>query len=1057
MKKTRTSVPLGSFCQALLLALLLPLYPAFAQAQERTVSGRVYSVDNRPVAGATVSVRGTNRAYSTDAEGKFTVAAQAGDILIISYVGFQQKEVPVTGSAQYDIRLIQGDSKMAEVVVIGYGTSKRANLTSAQSSISSKDIEKTVNTTIEQAIQGRAAGVYVTQNSGQPGGGISVNIRGVSTLNGTTEPLYVIDGIQMQPAVVTFGEQSSSNVLAGLNPNDIDNIQILQGPSATAIYGTRGTNGVVMITTKRGKSGEAKFNYGFQYSLQAPPKKLKVMNLQQYAQMVKEYHDIAGGETPQEFLDPSLLGEGTDWQDELFDYAPSQKHQISMSGGNEKTTYYLGGEYLKQDGVAVGSGFDRYSVRLNLDNKAKDWLTFGANLSFNQTDEKLTTSQENTISNALRLTPQIPVKNMDGTWGGGDDFNGANKFAPVNPIAIANLVTNKWVRRQVLAGLNLGIKITKDLSFKTSLNTSFNYSNGQYYRPTYKIGWAENVTAMLNEYANNSFYWNWLQGLEYNKQINQHNIGIMVSHEAQESKWKNVGAGNSGYLTNNILDLEAGDKTTASSSGGSGPWAMESYLGRVNYNYDNRYLLVGTLRTDGSPNFGPENRWAWFPSVSAAWRVSQESFFNVSWISELKLRLETGLTGNMGNGAGIYSPLSAGASPNGTGFLVSRLPNYTLKWEETNTKNIGLNLGLFHDRVNVEFDYYVRSTNNMLMDNLLPWYMGTNGTGSVKPNYVNAGLMENRGWGFAINTVNINNGKFKWESSLNLSGIKTTIKRLNSAYAQLTRTSWWMDNWSQRSTVGDAPWMFLGYEEEGLFQSIEEIQNSAVPTDNNGDRLPIDPNNGVWVGDVKFKDVNGDGKINELDLTYIGNPWPKLFGGFTNTFSYKGFDLSVMITGTYGNDIYNYMSKTNSNPNNINLSQNLLVEAMDYARPVEENGKVFLENPGTKVARISLGPNANYQRPTSRWVEDGSFLRLKNVTLGYYLPSSLIAKQKIVKGIRITVSGQNLVTLTKYSGMDPEVGAYVGRDAGSDNQAIGVDFGRYPLTRFYSASINVDF
>ncbi|GAO44650.1 SusC/RagA family TonB-linked outer membrane protein [Flavihumibacter petaseus] len=1056
MKKTRTAVQLGTLFWALLLSLLIP-FRMTAQTSDRTITGKVTSSDNRPVAGATVTVKGTSRAYTTDASGNFSVPARNNDVLVFSYVGFQQSELIVTSAATYQVRMVQGDNKMSEVVVIGYGSARRANLTSAQTSISAKDMDKTVNTTLEQAIQGRSAGVYVTQNSGQPGGGISVNIRGVSTLNGTTEPLYVIDGIQVQPEIVSFGAQSSSNVLAGLNPGDVDNIQLLQGPSATAIYGTRGTNGVVLITTKRGKNGDTKFNYGFQYGLQAPPKKLEVMNLRQYAQMVKEYHAIAGGDTPQEFLDPSILGEGTDWQDELFDYAAMQKHQLSMSGGNERTTYYLGGEYLKQDGVAIGSGFDRYSVRLNLDNKAKDWLTIGANLSFNQTDEKLTATQENTISNALQLTPQIPVRNMDGSWGGGDDFNGANKFAPVNPVAIANLVTNKWVRRQVMAGLNGAAKITKDLTFRLSFNTSFNYSNGQYYMPTYKIGWAENVTSTLNEYANNSFYWNFLQGLEYNKQLGLHNIGVMVSHEAQESKWKNIGAGKSGFLTNNILDLEAGDDLTSSSSGGSGPWAIESYLGRLNYNYDNRYLVVATVRTDGSPNFGPENRWGWFPSVSAAWRISQEKFFNVPWISEMKLRVETGVTGNMGNGSGVYSPLSGDASPNGTGFLVSRLPNNALRWEETHTNNFGFNLGLFHDRVNLEFDYYVRKTSNMLMDNLLPWYMGTNGTGSVAPNYVNAGDMENKGWGFTINTVNINNGRFKWESSLNLSGIKTKINKLNSAYAQLTRSSWWMDNWQQRSTVGDAPWMFLGYVEEGLFQSIEEIQNSAVPVNNTGDRYPIDPVSGIWVGDAKFKDINGDNKITEADLTYIGNPWPKLFGGFTNTFSFKGIDMSILITGSYGNDIYNYMAKVNSNPNNINLSRNLLIDAMDYAKPVDENGKVYLENPDAKVARISLGPNGNYLRPTTRWVEDGSYLRLKNITIGYSIPPKLLSKQKIVRGIRLSVSGQNLVTLTSYSGMDPEVGAYVGRDAGSNNQAIGVDYGRYPLTRFYTASINIDF
>jgi TonB-dependent SusC/RagA subfamily outer membrane receptor len=361
---------------------------------------------------------------------------------------------------------------MADVVVVGYGRARRANLTTAQASVSAKDIEKTVNTTVEQALQGRAAGVYVTQNSGQPGGGISVNIRGISSLN-RTQPLYVIDGVQIQGSEdVSFGTSSSSNPLAGLNPSDIEDMQILQGPSATAIYGSRGTNGVVLITTKRGRAGDFKINYSYQYNLQTPPKHLDVMNLRQYAQMVKEYHVLAGGTTPGEFLDPSLLGEGTDWQGELFNRAAMNKHQLNFSGGSNNTTYYMSGEYLNQQGIAVGSGFKRYSFRLNLDNKPREWATIGANLSFNQTNENLTTTnygdaQSPLIANALRLTPQIPVVNLNGSWGGSDPVNGAGQYAPVNPIALASLITNTSMRRQFLGGLNFGVTPLKGLNIST--------------------------------------------------------------------------------------------------------------------------------------------------------------------------------------------------------------------------------------------------------------------------------------------------------------------------------------------------------------------------------------------------------------------------------------------------------------------------------------------------------------------------------------------------------------------------------------------------------------
>ena len=636
----------------------------YAQVTDRKVTGRITTSAGKPLEAASVINKRTNTGTHTDSQGAFNISAQTGDVLVISYVGFQRREIKVGKTDVINIAITEEQSKMDEVVVVGYGKSKRVDLTTAQTSVSAKDIDKTVNTTIEQAIQGRASGVYVTQNSGQPGGGMSINIRGVSSINGSTEPLYVVDGVQIEGQPISFGPQSSSNPLSGLNPADIDNIQILQGPSATAIYGSRATNGVVLITTKRGKSGDAKINYIFQHNLQTPPKRLEVMDLQQYATMVNEFHKVAGGQTQAEFLDPSLLGKGTDWQHELFKQVPMNKHALSVSGGNDKTNYFMSGEYLKQDGIAVGSGFERYSFRVNLDNKPREWATIGVNLSFNQTKENLTTSQENIISNALQNTPQVPVKNLDGSWGGADVTNNANQFAPVNPIAIATLTTNRNKRSQFLGGANLAINITKGLVLRTAFNANIGYGNSDYYVPKYKIGWAENATAKLSEGTSTNSYWNWNQFLEYNRQFGKHNIALMAGHEAQGSTWKNVGGSKTGFLTNDILDLAAGDDNTAGATGGSGQWAMESYLGRLNYNYDNRYILVGTIRRDGSANFGSDNRWGTFPSVSAAWRISQEKFFNVPVISELKLRLETGLTGSQGSG-GILFSVKRGRNTNG--------------------------------------------------------------------------------------------------------------------------------------------------------------------------------------------------------------------------------------------------------------------------------------------------------------------------------------------------------------------------------------------------------
>ena len=1043
----------------MLLAFLCVLFVSISYAQDRVVTGKVSDATGTPLFKATVDVQGGRATTETDVSGNFRISVPANaTALIISYVGMQTQTVSIRNISEINVRLVVTDAKMDEVVVVGYGSARKINLTTAQSSVSSKEIERTVNTTLEQALQGRAAGVHVTQNSGQPGGGISVVIRGISSITGTTEPLYVIDGIQVQVEQINFGSSSSSNALAGLNPNDIEDVQILQGPSATAIYGSRATNGVILITTKRGKSGDPKMNYTFQYNLQTPPDRLEVMNLAEYAQMVKEFHVIAGGVTPGEFLDPKLLGEGTDWQRELFRNAPMSKHQLSLSGGTPATTYYMSGEYLKQEGVALGSGFRRYGFRLNLDNKPRDWVTIGVNLSYNQTNEDLTTSQENIISNALQLTPQVPVKNLNGTWAGGDVTNGANQFAPVNPIAIASLTTNENVRRQFLGGLNAGINLMKGLTLRSSFNTNLGYSNSAYYQPTYEIGWAINAIASMQSGAGTNTYWNWNQLLEYNKIIGKHTIGAMAGHESQESTWQYVMGRRTGYLTNDVFDLNAGDPATASNGGGSGTWAMESFLGRVNYNYDNRYLVTATMRRDGSVWFGPERRWGNFPSVSAAWRVSQEPFFEVPFISELKLRVETGITGNQGNGSGIFAPLGTGATTWGTGFLPTVYPNPGLRWEDTKTKNVGINMGLLKNRISIEADYYVKNTSNLNMISFLPAYMGTTGVGSVRAPLVNLGELKTKGWSFTLNTINVSKREFRWETNFNISHFKTVVERFNTETAFRERTSWWLNNWTQRSAVGMQPWLFRGYIEEGLFQSLDEISKSAVPVDNTGARLPIDEQNGLWVGDVKYKDINGDMKIDVNDMTYIGNPWPKLFGGLTNSFGYKAFDLSILITGTYGNDIYNYLAAVNSNPNNINISRNLMRNTMNYAKvTTDDNGEPVLANPGTNVARISYGPNGNYSRPSSKWVEDGSFLRLKNVSLSYNLPESLISKQKIVRGIRATIGAQNIATLTNYSGFDPEVGAYVGRDASGGNQAIGLDFGRYPLTRSYTFTIGLNF
>ncbi|WP_240337128.1 SusC/RagA family TonB-linked outer membrane protein [Rufibacter psychrotolerans] len=1047
------------------MAIVLHAYDGLAQGARRTITGRVTSaVDNTGMPGVSVVVKGTTNGASTDANGNFSLEATSNDVLVVTFIGYVSQEVAVGDRSTINVSLREDAQTLNEVVVTGYGELRRNDITGAQTTISAVEMERTVNTTIEQAIQGRAPGVYVTQNTGAPGGGISVNIRGVSTLGGTNEPLYVIDGVQIQPT----NSASGANPLSAINPADIESMEVLQGPSATAVYGSRGTNGVVLITTKRGKSGEIRLNYGYLHSIQTAPERQKVMNLRQYAQMENEYKALAGGAVREEFLDPSLLGEGTDWQNELFNSAPMQKHQLSLSGGSEKTTYYLSGEYMDQEGIALGSGFDRYSIRLNLDNQAKKWLTIGGNFNFAQTNERLASTQSNLISTALQLPPHIPVRNINGTFGGGTvtATNQSEIFTPANPIGLASIITNELTRRQVLGGVNLGFKILEGLEFRTSFNGNVNFSNSTFFQPTYQFGYQRRDEAQLDNSHNLGTYWNWNQMLQYQRTFGQHSINVMATHESQESQWRNLSGQRRGFQTNDVIDLNAGAILTSVANGGHGDWAMESYLGRINYNFGDRYIIQAAFRADGSVFFGPENKWGYFPSVSAAWRVSEEKFFNVPFVSDLRLRYEIGLTGSNARGGGaIYGTLLTGPSAfgGGTSFIPNRYPNPNFQWEETKTNNIGINLGLFENRIQLEADYFVKNTDNLILEASLPIYMGTSGSGSVGPPTVNIGSLQNKGWSFALNTVNVDNGQFKWSSNFNISHFKTEVTGLSTENSILNRTTREWNLWSQRTVVGQAPWMFWGYIEDGIFQSLEELESSPRPADNNGDLIPIAPNS-VWVGDVKYRDISGpqgqpDGKIDSYDQTFIGNPWPKFFAGFTNNFSYKGFDLSVLITGTFGNDIYNWMRNENTNPNNINLGRNLFVGALDYARVgLDAQGNPYLLNPGTTVARMSGGNrNNNFNRHTNKYVEDGSFVRLKNVTLTYNLPTSLVGRQKYIKGARIGVSAQNIWTITDYSGYDPEVGSHVGGLENANNAAIGVDYGRYPLTPVYSVNIGIDF
>jgi TonB-linked SusC/RagA family outer membrane protein len=1040
--------------------------PAGAQSQPgqpRNISGTVTAGESgSPVPGASIIVKGTNKTATTDEKGNFTIQATPGQIVRVASLGFLPREFKAGSSGTASIILQEDYRKLNDVVVVGYGKMKKTDQSSAQVSLTSTDVNRTVNTTIDQAIQGRAAGVYVTQNSGQPGGGLSVNIRGVNTLSGTNEPLYVIDGVQIQPATVSYGATSSVNALAGINPSDIESMEILQGPSATAVYGSRATNGVILVTTKRGKAGQVKLSYNYLYTLQDKPDEINTMNLQQFATLNNEIAVLLNRTPTDEFKNPGVLGEGTNWQHSLFQTAALQKHQVNISGGASNTTYYMSGEYFTQEGVAIGSDFNRYSFRLNLDNQAFKWLKLSTSLNFYQTKEKLAATSEDVVRNAINLAPNIPVRNPDGSWGGAteNEYGSNAKFAPLNPVAIASLINNDFKRTGGLGGASAEISIIKGLTFRTSFNGNFEYTDGSRFTPTYQLGYNVNEKASLSVSNGRNFYWNLNELLQYNREIGKHSFGVMVSHEAQAWNSQGFSAQRVGFASNDIPSLNLGNALGQTTGSYKNSGALESYLGRVNYTYDNKYIIQLAGRADGSSNFGTENRWGYFPSVSVAWRLTGEPFMRaLPFVNELKIRAEYGTTGNNGSGGAQYSSLSSVTTPWGAGFRTGQYGNSGLKWESTETKNIGFNLSVLKDRIQLEGDFYIKKTDNLLMPNPLPAYMGTQGEGAISAPIVNIGAMQNKGFGLTLNTVNIDSKSgFTWRTNFNISSFKTKVTRFYSDAAFLSRSAWYLNNFASRSVIGQAPWQFYGYVSDGLFQSVEEINGSAIPAQSDGTRLPVSKDGGVWVGDIKYRDLNGDKIIDSRDQTFIGNPWPKLTFGLTNTFSFKGFDLSILLTGSQGNDIFNYLRYENTNPNNVNLGRNLLQESFNYARVVDVGGKTILQNAGTEVPRIvGTDVNGNGNRFTNHFVEDGSYIRIKNVQLAYNIPRSLLRQQSIVRNIRLIAGVQNLATFTKYKGYDPEVGAYLGKEVQLSSQLTGVDAGRYPLTRLYSASMAVDF
>ncbi|REG96115.1 SusC/RagA family TonB-linked outer membrane protein [Flavobacterium aquicola] len=1035
---------------------LILVFSAAVNAQT-TVTGTV-SDSSGPIPGVNIIVKGTKTSAVTDFDGGYSLkGVPANGVLVFSFVGYKTKEIVVSDKRKIDVILQENSNDLKEVVVVGYGTMKRGDLTGSVSTVTSKAVSQTVTTSIEQVLQGRAAGVQVSQNSGAPGASSSVNIRGISSINGATQPIYVIDGVIIDGNNGTL----NGNPLSVINPSDIISIDILKDASATAIYGSRASGGVIQVTTKRGKKGDLSLNFDSYVGWQEIPKKLQVLNLQEYAYLKNTRSDLGIVEKDANFIRPDLLGEGTDWQNELFNQALMQNYNLSASGGSDKSTYYMGIGYMDQEGIAAGSMFNRFNLTANLDSQVKDYFKVGVNFGLSNTQQNTTINDGALILTALKQTPNVPVRNADGTFDGPD----TDQFVQNNPVGLASIRDNYNEGVGMRANTYAEITFTKGLTFKTQYSLDYGFTSAYTFEPSYTFGQIKNDIREGTRTKSNSKNWIWNNVLNYTNSFGKHSINAMAGLEAQENHWESLYGYVSGYLTNTSTDLSMGDPTTARVTNGSGTNSLSSYFSRLFYSYNDKYLLTATIRRDGSSKFAEDNRWGWFPSAAFAWKASNEDFLKENRvINNLKLRLGWGAVGNDKVPLYAYtSTYSSSATANwGTGLLASNTANEKLKWETTYASNIGIDLGLFNNRIELIADVYYKKTDDLINILSLPQYAGVSGQGSTSAPWYNIGSLENKGIEIALNTINIQNKEFSWTSNFIFSLNKNKVLALNTDTGHYDGTVQQGSDVTvvTRTAVGQPISQFYGYKVIGRFEKAtdfyyKDASGNVMPT-----ALPKDMKigeNGVWIGDYMFDDANKDGVIDDKDLQYIGNPLPEFTFGITNTFSYKGFDMSIFLDGSYGNDVMNYQRRWLENPRE---NTNLLDTALGYAQLglIDPNGPNDYRNVQIvggdpympRIAASSASSASNF-RNSDRFVEDGSFVRLKNISVAYNLPSSFVSKIGVA-GIKVYSNMQNILTFTKYSGYDPEVGTL-------NNSALysGIDNGRYPSPRITTFGVNVKF
>jgi len=1026
-------------------------------AQTKRITGKITtSDDGKPVIGATVKVKGTSVSSVSDINGDYSINAKAGDLLVFSYIGIQSKEITVTGNTNIlNVSLTPSQSNLNEVVVIGYGKASRKDLTGAISSVKAKDILQAQPTTFDQALQGRLPGVVVQQVSGQPGGDVNIQIRGMQGFtNPQNPPLYVIDGVQIPPSSQAAIAGNGTNPLSSINPSEIASIDVLKDASATAIYGSQASAGVIVITTKRGVSGPPVISYDGYQGWQSLPKYYDVMNLQQYATFMNEKGNIIGYDLRPQFANPQYLGQGTNWQKALFRTAPMGNHNVAVTGGDARTKYYISGTYFSQTGIALGSDFKRTSVKANIDNRTTDWLKIGVSLDLAHVAENVGTTNTGVILQALNQTPDVEVKNPDGTWGGNDpNIYGAYGS---NPFALASIVKDFKSRYQGIGNAYAEIQFTKDLTLRNEVSGNFDFATEDYFNPSYVMGAYSKTSNSGTATSGQNTYTSITNYLTYSHTFDtKYYVSLMAGHEAQLSNSNVTSATRSNFPSNDVTTISSGDATTALNSGVKNSFALEAYYGRANFTYDDKYLLTGTIRRDGSSRIGPNNRWNTSYSGALAWKISHESFLkDVKMINDIKLRLGYGLVNNQNISNYAYgSTLTTVATGlSGSSQLTATEGNPNVKWEKTNSFNVGLDASILQYRINFSVDAYYKKTDGLLLSVNEPSYSGTYASGGYSPGavlapYINIGAISNKGIEFNLSTVNVRSKDFTWNTNITFSRNINKVLALNPGTPALFGTY-------TKTVIGGSIGDFYGYETAGLYKNAADfVKYPAVRQNSAGVSIPITPGSGgVWVGDVIFKDLNHDGKIDINDQTNLGSPLPKFQYGIGNTFKYRNVDLSVFMAGEYGNKIFDQVLVNGNDPN-----QNFgyFPSVFNYARiglinptgSASDINNVYITNPGTNITRISQASGNENTAFSDRYIQDGSFLKCKSIALGYNFSPALLSKIRL-KSLRLYANVTNVFTITKYKGYDPEIGSW-------NPFAAGIDNGYYAQPRVYSIGANI--